>query len=188
MDLNAFNNTNYGTEGIDFDQSYLECETMFAQADTLLQEKRTQEAAELLFKILKYNSQFGKAYNHLGWIYEVDYRNNTRAEEYYKNAIKYAPEYSASYINYARLLSNCKRFDELKAHLDMALTVPTIAEESIYNEYAIMYEMLQNPEIAMNFYVKAAMVTFQENKLTLYKESINRCKTKLELRNLLSDR
>jgi hypothetical protein len=84
--------------------------------------------------------------------------------------------------------TNCKRFDELKAHLDMALTVPTIAEESIYNEYATIHKMQQNPEAAMNYDVKAAMVTFQENKLTLYKESINRCKTKLELRNLLGDR
>jgi tetratricopeptide (TPR) repeat protein len=187
MDLNTFNNAYYGTEGIDFDRNYLECQTMFAQADTLLIEKRTQESAELLFKILQRNSQFGKAYNYLGWIYEVDYGNYTRAEEYYKNAIRYEPEYSASYINYARLLSNCKRFDELKAHLEMALTIPTIPEESIYNEYAIMHEIQQNPEAAMNYYVQAAIVTFNGNKLTIYQESINRCKTKIELKNSLNN-
>jgi tetratricopeptide (TPR) repeat protein len=195
MDLNLFNHTNYsntsnpspGLKSINVDHEYLECETMLAQADTLLKEKRTQESVELLFKLLQRNPQCGKAYNYLGWIYEVDYRNYTRAEEYYKNAIEYEPEYSASYLNYARLLSSCKRFDELTALLDMTLTISTISEESIYNEYAIMYEMQQNPEAAMNYYVKAAMTTFTEDRLAFYQTSINRCKTKLELKNLLSN-
>jgi tetratricopeptide (TPR) repeat protein len=165
MDLNTFGNAYHGTEGIDFDRVYLECQTMFAQAEVLLIEKRVQESAELLFKILQCNSHFGKAYNHLGWIYDINYGNYTRAEEYYKNAMKYEPEYGASYINYARLLSNTKRFDELKTHLEMALTIPIIPEESLYNEYAIMHEMQQNPEAAMNYCVK----------------------TKIELKKLLSN-
>jgi tetratricopeptide (TPR) repeat protein len=187
MDLNSFGNAYYGTEGIDFDRVYLECQTMFAQAEVLLIEKRVQESAELLFKILQCNSHFGKAYNHLGWIYDVNYGNYIRAEEYYKNAIKYEPEYAPSYINYARLLSNTKRFDELKAHLEMSLNIPSISEESLYNEYAIMHEIQQNSEVAMNYFVKAAMATFDENRLATYQESINRCKTKLELKKLISN-
>lgn len=187
MDLNKFGDVNYGKEGVGFNRSELECESMLAQADIFLKEKRIQESVELLFKILQLNPQFGKAYNHLGWIYEIEYREYTRADEYYKKAIKYKPDYSASYINYARLLSTCKRFDELKAHLDLALTIPTVSDELIYNEYGIMYEMQQNPEAAMNYYVKAAMTTFDDKKIALYQESIDRCKKKLELKKLLND-
>lgn len=186
MDMTKFSNANGFVEGIDFDRSYLECEIMLAQANTLIKEKRSQESVELLFKILQYNPQFGKAYNHLGYVYEIDYRDYTRAEEYYKKAMQYEPNYSPAYIHYARLLSSCKRFDELKAHLDMALTVPTVSDEAIYHEYALMYEMQQNPEAAINYYIKAAMTTLDIHKITLYQESINRCKTKLELKNSLS--
>ncbi len=101
--------------------------------------------------------------------------------------MKYEPNYSASYTHYARLLSSCKRFDELKSHLDMALSVPTVSNEAIYFEYGLMYEMQQNAEAAMNYYIKAAMTTLEAKKITLYQESINRCKTKLELKKLLSD-
>ncbi len=186
MDINQFGNANYGKEGINFDRSYLESETMLAQADTLIKEKRSQESVELLCKILQRNPQFGKAYNHLGYIYEIDYKDYTRAEEYYKKAMQYEPNYSPAYTHYARLLSNCKRFDELKAHLDMASTIPTVSAEAIYFEYALMYEMQQNPEAAINDYIKTAMTTLDTHKITLCQESINRCKTKIELKNSLS--
>ncbi|NJK29484.1 MAG: hypothetical protein HC940_04675 [Acaryochloris sp. SU_5_25] len=179
-------NTNSYLKGTDFDRSYLECETMLAQANTLIQEQRSQEAVELLFKILQCNPHFGKAYNHLAYVYEIDYRDCTRAEEYYKEAMKYEPEYSASYTHYARLLSSCKRFDELKAHLDLALTIPTVSDEKIYYEYALMYEMQQNPEVAINYYIKAAMITLDAKILASYQESINRCQVKLELKKSLS--
>lgn len=187
MDTNKFGNTTYDSGGINFDRSYLECETMLAEANTLIQEKRSQESVELLLKILQFNPQFGKAYNHLGYVYEIDYRDYTRAEEYYKKVMQYEPNYNPAYTHYARLLSNCKRFDELKAHLDIALTIPTVSDEIIYHEYALMYEMQQNPEATMNYYIKAAMTTLEAKKIILYQESINRCKTKLELKKLLSN-
>lgn len=184
MTLNQSDDTNYSKEYIGFDRGKLECETMFTQADLLIQEKQIQEAVELLLKILQCNPQFGKAHNHLGWIYEVDYKDYTCAEKFYKDAMKYAPEYAASYTHYARLLSQCGRFDELKEHLDMTLNIPNVSKELIYSEYAIMYEMQEDPKAAMNYYVKAAMVTFDKTKLQFYKEAIDRCKIKIELKDL----
>jgi tetratricopeptide (TPR) repeat protein len=187
MDVNKFGDLNHSNEYAGFDRGYLECETMLTQADALIKEKRIQESVELLFKILQRNSQFGKAYNHLGWVCEIEYRNYARAEEYYKNALKYEPGYSASYTNYARLLSNTRRFEELKAHLDIALTITSVSKEVIYNEYGIMYEMQENPETALKYYVKAAMLSLDAKNITLYQESINRCQTKLELKKLLGN-
>jgi tetratricopeptide (TPR) repeat protein len=188
MNMTELSDANGHVEGIRFDLSHLECETMLAQAYTLIQEQRSQDAVELLFKILQHNPRFGKAYNHLGWIYEIDYRDYTRAEEYYKKAMQYEPEYSAAYTHYARLLSSCKRFDELKAHLDKALTIPAVSDEEIYLEYALMYEMQRNPEVAIDYYIKAAMTTLRTDRIPFCQESITRCKTKLELKKLLGDR
>jgi tetratricopeptide (TPR) repeat protein len=186
MDTALFSNANNNIKEINVDRNYLECETMFAQAHVLVTDKRSQEAVELLSKILQLNPQFGKAYNHLGYIYEKDYTDFSRAEEYYRKAMQYEPSYSPPYTHYARLLSTCKRFDELRAHLDMALTIPTVPDGEIYFEYALMYEMQQNPEAATDYYTKAAMLALDTKRVAYFQESINRCKTKLELKKALS--
>ena len=181
MDANGLNSENFNT-----DRSYLECEEMFAKADDLIKEGDIKGAVELLFKIIQRNPNFGKAYNHLGWVYENKYKNYTRAEEFYKKALQYAPEYAAPYLNYTYFLSNLGRYDELKTHLDKSLQIPSVAKETLYNEYAVMYEMQQNPQEAMDFYVKAAMTTLDSTKLEQYKTSIERCKQKIDLKNSLS--
>lgn len=163
------------------DRAELEAEEMFAQADRLLAEGGTMEAVEKLSQILKRNPRFGKAYNHLGWVYETKYKNAARAEEYYKAAMAYAPNYNAAYLNYVYFLSNAGRFDELKEHLDKISNLPGIAKDTIYNEYAIMYEMQGNPQAAMDYYQKAAIVTLDSAKLDKYKDSIERCRRKIEI-------
>ena len=185
MDFNGQDNFNLQKDYNNLfpDRAELEAEEMFAQADRLLTEGVILEAVEKLTQILKRNPHFGKAYNHLGWVYETKYKNMARAEEYYKAAIQYAPEYNAAYLNYAYFLSNLGRFDELKTHLDKVSQLPGIAKDTIANEYAIMYEMQGNLTEAMNHYQKAAMVTLDIGKLDKYKESIDRCHKKMEILN-----
>lgn len=165
------------------DRAELECEDLFAEADRLLNEGVVLEAVEKLAQILKRNPRFGKAYNHLGWVYETKYKDMARAEEYYKAAIQYAPNYNAAYLNYSYFLSNMQRFDELKAHLDKVSQIPGIAKDTIANEYAIMYEMQGRLQEAIDHYQKAAMITLDNLKLDKYKESIERCRKKLEILN-----
>lgn len=186
MNPNGFHNQ-LSQEKADLDRAYLECEEMFAKADELIKDGDIKGSVELLFKITQRNPQFGKAYNHLGWVYENKYKNFTKAEEYYKKALQFAPEYPAIYLNYTYFLSGLSRFDELKAHLDKALDVPGVAKETLFNEYAFMLEMQQKPFEAMDFYVKAAMITLDSTKLDQYKSSIERCKQKIDLKNSLSD-
>lgn len=165
------------------DRTEMECEELFAQADRLLNDGVIMEAVEKLSQILKRNPRFGKAYNHLGWVYETKYKNMPRAEEYYRAAIQYAPSYTAPYLNYAYFLSNQGRFDELKAHLDRAAQIPGIAKDTLANEYAMLYEMSGNIQQAMKYYQDAAIVTLDGTKLDKYKEGIDRCRKKLEILN-----
>lgn len=165
------------------DRSELEAEELFAQADKLLNDGVISEAVEKLGTILKRNPRFGKAYNHLGWVYETKYKNTARAEEYYKAAMNYAPYYNAAYLNYAYFLSNLGRFDELKNHLDKMSNIPGIAKDTVANEYAIMYEIQGNLPTAIDYYQKAAIVTLDGAKLDKFKESIERCRKKQEILN-----
>ena len=165
------------------DRGEMECEELFAQADKLLNDGVVMDAVDKLAQILKRNPRFGKAYNHLGWVYETKYKNMARAEEYYKASMQYAPHYNAAYLNYSYFLSNQGRYDELKAHLDRVSQIPGIAKDTIYNEYAIMYEMQGNLQTAIDYYQKAAIVTLDNTKLDKYKEGVDRCQKKLSILN-----
>lgn len=165
------------------DRGEMECEELFAQADRLLNDGVVIDAVDKLSQILKRNPRFGKAYNHLGWVFETKYKNMARAEEYYKASMQYAPHYNAAYLNYSYFLSNQGRFEELKAHLDRVIQIPGIAKDTVYNEYAIMYEMQGNLQMAMDYYQKAAIVTLDTAKVDKYQEGIERCQKKLSILN-----
>lgn len=172
---------------IGLDRGYVECEQMFAEADKSINEGEIPEAVEYLTKIIQRNPKFGKAYNHLGWIYETKYKNYAKAEENYKLALHHTPEYAAPYLNYAYFLSSLQRFDELKNHLDKAMTVPSVSKETLNNEYGLMYEVQGNPELAIDYYFKAAMGSFDNAKFDKYQEAIERCKKKIQLKNSIND-
>jgi tetratricopeptide (TPR) repeat protein len=183
MDFNGLNDIN----NLIPDRAELEAEELFAQADKLLNDGVVTEAVEKLSQIIKRNPRFGKAYNHLGWVYETKYKNTARAEQYYKAAMEYAPHYNAPFLNYSYFLSNLGRLDELKEHLDKLLKIPGIAKDTVYNEYAIMYEMQGDPQTATDYYRKAAIVTLDGVKLDKYKEGIERCRRKMEILNADGD-
>lgn len=185
MDFDNINNSAFSSDFSNLvpDRAELEAEEAFAQADKLLNDGVIMDAVEKLTQILRRNPRFGKAYNHLGWVYETKYKNTERAEEYYKAAMQHAPHYNAAYLNYSYFLSNLGRFEELKHHLDRVSQIPGIAKDTIANEYAIMYEMQGNLQEAMDYYQKAAIVTLDMTKLDKYKESIDRCKKKLDILN-----
>lgn len=179
MDFEDYN----GIENLIPDAAEIEAEEMFANADRLLNEGALKQAVDILTQIIKRNPRFGKAYNHLGWVYETKYKNAAKAEDYYKAAMQYAPHYNASYLNYSYMLSNQQRFDELKAHLDKISDIQGIAKDTIANEYAVMYEMQGNINKAIEQYKHAAMITLDGIKLEKFKEGIERCNQKLELLN-----
>lgn len=182
MEFNGGNQPT-GFENLLPDRTEMECEELFAQADKLLNDGVIMEAVEKLSTILKRNPRFGKAYNHLGWVYETKYKNMARAEEYYKAAMQFAPHYTAPYLNYCYFLSNQNRYQELKAHLDRMSQISGIAKDTIANEYAILYEMQGDLKTAMDYYQKAAIVTLDSSKLDRYKEGVDRCRKKLEILN-----
>lgn len=86
--------------------------------------------------------------------------------------------YTATYYNYAVLLSTIRKFDELKELLDTALGIPGIIKATIYNEYGIMYEQLGEFEKAIEYYRKCALDTLDQNVVDRAKQSITRCNSK----------
>jgi len=147
----------------------------FLRADELIKENKISEAMVLLQSIILEEPSFGKAHNHIGWIYETKLGEHTKAELHYKQAMKCEPTYHASYVNFSYLLSGQNRFEELKKHLDHCLTVHTISKPTIYNEYGIMYELQGNNKEAVKAFKKAKQYCLDIKAMETYDISIQRC-------------
>lgn len=166
------------------DNLRIRMEDLFLEADRLISEQKIGEAFSKLESITQEMPTFGKAYNHIGWIYETKYKDYPNAEKYYKLAIENSPEYLAAYYNYAIVLSTLKKWDELSSLLEKALTIPGINSGTIHNEYAIMYEAQGKFVEAISAYKNYIINTFDNKLIDGAKDSIERCKKKLEILNL----
>lgn len=156
-------------------------EEKFLHADRLINENHLQEAAQLLEEILAEAPDFGKAHNHMGWLFETKFKNFARAEEHYRLALKYSPEYPAAYYNSAYLLSSLRKFDELERLLDAAIKVAGINYATIYNEYALMREAQGKLDDAIHYYRLYIQNSYDLKAIETAAESIKRCERKKEL-------
>ena len=156
-------------------------EEIFNAANEDLKAGKIEQAAEVFEAILKEDSTFGKAYNHLGWIFETKVKDYENAEKNYKLALEHSPSYTAVYKNYAILLSTLGRFDDLKVLLEKAKDVPGMDKYTLYNEYAIMYEQLEEYNMAINYYKDAAKATMNDKTMRAAMDSIERCNIKASL-------
>ncbi len=162
-------------------EKYLKLDDMFFEADQLIKDQRISDAIIKLNDILAEAPDYGRAHNHLGWIYETKYKDYTKAYEHYRLALKFTPDYAAVYYNYAILLSTMRKFDELEKLLEQAIKVPGINFATIYNEYAIMYETLGKLDDAIHYYKLYAQNLFDTKLIEGAVESVNRCKRKKEI-------
>lgn len=163
-------------------ESFLsKADEMFFDADEKIRDGRIVEAKDILVNLINQFPEYGRAYNHLGWIYETKYKDYVKAEEYYRKALEFAPDYPAVYLNYAIVLSSLEKFDALESLLNQALSVPGIAKDKVYNEFGIMYELKGDFITAIDYYKKAINSSLAEKDIDIYRESINRCKTKKEI-------
>lgn len=163
------------------DYRTFELEEKFIEADNLIKDNYIADATRVLNEILAEAPDFGKAHNHLGWIFETKIKDYVKAAEHYKYALKFSPEYAASYYNYAILLSTTRNYDELEKLLNDALKITGINFATIYNEFAIMYEAKGNYEEAIKNYKLYIQNSYDNKMIETAADSIKRCERKKEL-------
>jgi tetratricopeptide (TPR) repeat protein len=151
---------------------------LFFEADNLIKEKKITEAFSTLEVILIEAPDYGRAYNHLGWIYETQYRDYAKAEEFYRKCMALDPNYTPIYLNFSILLSTLGRYEEQKQHLLNALSIPGIDKPGIYNELGIALEMLGQYEEAIDNYKMSIKLSLNSAMIDTYLNSIDRCNKK----------
>lgn len=156
-------------------------EELFNLADLDIKDGYYEAAFKKLEEILVEDPLFGKAYNHMGWMYETKFRDYAKAEEFYQKALDTAPDYPSIYTNYSILLSTLGKYDKLEQLLEKGLNVNGVDKANIHNEYGIMYEQKGEFDKAIEHYKICAKQTLNKDTLNKAMDSIDRCNTKKNL-------
>ena len=154
---------------------------MFFEADQLISENKITEAKELLFELLSEYPDYGRAHNHLGWMYNVKFNNFPKAKNHLELALKYASDYHATYSNYAYLLIDMNLYEEMitfgKKVVDNQIADPA----TIFNKMGQAYELKGDLMLAHKYYKLGTTKTLNNNFLNELYASINRIKGKMSL-------
>ena len=161
-----------------------ELESKFRYADQLIADNELEEAKALLFSIIEEEPRFGKAYNHIGWLYETKEKRFREAEELYKQAMEFTPDYPAPFINYLYLLNTELRGAEAEAHIEKAKNVVGINKISLWTEWAYMLEYVGRFEEAIEKYKEIIPMQNNLEKLDQLKSDIERVRKKSEMLKL----
>lgn len=159
----------------------LEFDDLLFEADELIRNNKIADAVNLLEGIISDAPDYGKAYNHLGWIYETKLKDINSAETMYKQCLAYNPEYPPVYLNLSIALSTLGKYDEVEALLKKAFEVPGVEKSVIYNEYGILFELRQDYNAAIEKYKDAIRFSLSDVNVDTYAKSMNRCRTKRDL-------
>ncbi|MCR4030027.1 MULTISPECIES: hypothetical protein [Flavobacterium] len=155
-------------------------ENQFIKADALISEGNSADAKELLEEILSQYPDFGKAHNHLGWIYYNKLSDYEKGIYHYKLAMKFDPKYAAPYLNYTYLLIDIGRYAEAKVHINNTLSDLENADNSSYNsELGRMAEYEGDYSLAYNYYKEANKYALNPNFIDNMKANMKRVKDKM---------
>ncbi|MCC5943823.1 MAG: tetratricopeptide repeat protein [Bernardetiaceae bacterium] len=152
----------------------------FMEADNLIKDGHIAEAVRMLEYIVTHAPDFGRAYNHLGWIYETKYQDFAQAADYYELALEKEPSYLPTYSNYAVLLSTTRRFDRLKAVLEQGLAQEGINTARMYNEYGLMQELQHDYQAAIQSYEASIKDDLDIESMQRSLQAIERCEEKMK--------
>lgn len=153
-------------------------EELFKEADEDIKNGFFEVAFQKLEDILLEEPTYGKAFNHLGWLYETKLRDYKKAEDCYEKALAYSPEYPAVYTNYSILLSSIQKYDKLEEVLNKGMNAPGVDTASMHYEFGIMREQQGRLEDAIKSYKTCLTMTLKQDTMDRCIESMKRCEIK----------
>jgi tetratricopeptide (TPR) repeat protein len=156
-------------------------EELYLEAETDIRNNNFAEALRKYQSILYDEPASAPVHNSLGWLYKTQFDNYSKAESHYLAAMKCDPKYPHAWHNYAVLLTDMERYDELKKHLERCLDVMTIDKSWVYIRFGLMEELNLRFQDAIQYYEKAILVSLNDEKIKDYRNDIERCNSKQEL-------
>lgn len=147
-------------------------------AEKMLEREEYVRAKRILDEILETEPGYGRAHNHLGWIFYSVLDDHKMAERHYRLAIHFEPSYPHAYMNLLRLLIANGQYEEARNHAMHMLSSTTVNRSLIYNELGRIEELCGNYKRSIDHYNQAICHCVVTMHITAYSENIKRVREK----------
>jgi len=155
-------------------------ENLFLEVGKAIDERDISGAKELLEEILCIDPGYGRAHNHLGWIYETKIKDFERARQHYGLAIKFCKgTYPVVYVNFGYLLIEFGYLEEAEEIIKEGLTIKGADKSTLHYQIGKIAEHRRQYKTALNYYKKARQMSFNKDFHLMLNGEIERAKSKL---------
>jgi len=157
---------------------FQELEQYVLNAEKAFEQERYMEGKDYLESALAEEPTYGKAHNHLGWLYLFQLNDFEKAERHLNLALKYSPKYSAAYVHMIYLLFESKRLEEYENLIEAAMKVPGVRKSFLYSEKGKALEVKGKYTQAIKWYRKAIRWSMEEYEISTIRENMRRARSK----------
>lgn len=157
-----------------------EVENLFLEVSKAIDERDLSQAKHLLEEILNIDPGYGRAHNHLGWIYETKIKDFKKAKLHYELAIKFCKgTYPVTYVNYAYLLIEFGHLELAEKIISEGLEIRGADKSTLLYQKGKVNEHKFNFTKALKLYLEAQKVCFNRDFFALLESEIERLKLKM---------
>lgn len=157
-----------------------EVENLFLEVGRAIDERDISKAKELLEEILLIDPGFGRAHNHLGWIYETKLKDFDKAKRHYELALRFCDgNYPVVYVNYGYLLIEFGQLEKATKIIYEGLNVPGNDTATLCYQLGKIAEHKKKYQTAYRKYKEALELNFSKDFQNLLENEIARVKGKM---------
>lgn len=155
-------------------------ENLFLEVGKAIDDRDISVAKALLEEILLIDPGYGRAHNHLGWIYETKIKDFKRAKRHYELAIKFCKgTYPVVFVNFGYLLIEFGDLEEALKIIEEGLLVPGADKATLFYQKGKIAEHQQNYAQAFRTYQLAQKMNFNKDFHTMLVNEMNRVQNKM---------
>lgn len=161
-------------DNTDFEDLYLQSEQAIREGDLI-------RAKQLIEQMLLEDPRSAIAHNSMGWFYRVQFEDYRKAEQHYRTALRNNPNYPHAYWNYAYMLMDLERFEDLERLLEQGMERPAIQKTLIFNQLGEMREVQGRFDEALWAYQQAIRRSTKSDQIENLWDAIERVEEKVAL-------
>lgn len=155
-------------------------DTLFLEVGRAIEEQDLAEAKVLLEEILVIDPAYGRAHNHLGWIYETKIKDFERAKMHYEFALQFCQDnYPVVYVNYVYLLLEFGYLEDALKVIDKAWKVKGVDKATLFYQKGKVAEKRLQLNRALDYYQQAFRMNVSKDFEFLLGTEVRRVKSKM---------
>jgi len=158
---------------------FIDVEARFMLADEMITRGEIADAKVILIRIIEDEPAFGRAHNHIGWIYWTKLSDFEKAAMHLDLAVKFSPDYPGGFHNCCWVAFEMGDFAKVFEVAEKGLNVKGVNKANFFRVMAYAMEMNGELKAAIRLIEKAISVTTDNEMMDVFTNDIKRMNRKM---------